>query len=125
MRRIARGGRLHVRGLHCHIGTFILDPTAYARSVEKMVKFGYEIQETFGHKMEYIDVGGGFPSRSKLKGMYLSPDVALPFDVDGLAEVGGGTDEVVVEHRGETLLETVFGRQDRHTGQKTSRVNNL
>lgn len=77
VRRLARGGRLSVRGLHCHIGTFILDATAYARAVEKMVKFGYEVQDTFGFPMEYIDMGGRFPSRSKLKGMYLSPDVAL------------------------------------------------
>jgi len=85
VRRLARGGRLSLRGLHCHIGTFILDATAYARAVEKMVKFGYEVQDTFGFPMEYIDVGGGFPSRSKLKGMYLSPDVALP-SLDEYAE---------------------------------------
>jgi diaminopimelate decarboxylase len=77
VRRMARGGRLTLRGLHCHIGTFILDAPAYARAVEKMVKFGYEVRDTFGFEMDYIDVGGGFPSRSKLKGMYLSPDVAL------------------------------------------------
>jgi diaminopimelate decarboxylase len=85
VRRIARGGRLSVRGLHCHLGTFILDATAYARAVEKMAKFGYEIQDSFGFQMEYVDVGGGFPSRNRLKGMYLSPDVAIP-SLDEYAE---------------------------------------
>jgi diaminopimelate decarboxylase len=78
VKRMARGGRLSVNGLHCHIGTFILDATAYARAVEKLVKFGNDLQEQFGSPIEYIDIGGGFPSRSRLKGMYLSPDVAVP-----------------------------------------------
>ena len=33
--KMAQGGRLRLAGLHCHIGTYILDPTAYARQVEK------------------------------------------------------------------------------------------
>ena len=35
--------------------------------------------------MEYLDLGGGFPSRSKLKGTYLAPDVSIP-SVDDYAE---------------------------------------
>jgi diaminopimelate decarboxylase len=85
VKRIVRGGKLRVTGLHCHLGTYILDETAYARQVEKMVRFGYELQDLFGFEMEYIDVGGGFPSRSKLKGTYLSPDVSVP-SLDDYAE---------------------------------------
>ena len=77
-KRIARVGKLRIVGLHSHLGTYILDETAYARQVEKMVHFGYELQGLFGVEMQYLDVGGGFPSRSKLKGTYLSPDVAVP-----------------------------------------------
>jgi len=84
-RRIARGGKLTINGLHCHIGTFILDETAYARQVEKLVKFGYELRDAHGFEMDYLDIGGGFPSRSKLKGTYLSPDVAVP-SLDDYAE---------------------------------------
>lgn len=84
-KRIARGGKLRITGLHSHIGTYILDETAYARQVEKMVRFGYELQDLFGFEMESIDVGGGFPSRSKLKGTYLSPDVSVP-SLDDYAE---------------------------------------
>jgi diaminopimelate decarboxylase len=78
-------GRLRVHGLHCHIGTFICDPTAYARQIAKMVAFGYEIQERFAAEIDYIDIGGGFPSRSRLKGSYLSPDVGL-LSLDEYAE---------------------------------------
>lgn len=76
--RIARGGKLRVNGLHCHIGTYILEPNAYACQVEKMVEFGYEIEVKQGWRMDYIDIGGGFPSRSRLKGAYHAADVLLP-----------------------------------------------
>lgn len=78
IRRIASGGKLRVNGLHSHIGTFILEPAAYSRQVEKMVKFGYEIEAELGWRMEYLDIGGGFPSRSRLKGMYHAAEVMLP-----------------------------------------------
>ena len=64
VKRIAAGGRLTLVGLHCHLGTFILDPAAYARQVEKMVRFAYEMEEQFGFAIEYLDIGGGFPRRT-------------------------------------------------------------
>ncbi|MEE3715188.1 alanine racemase [Tumidithrix elongata RA019] len=76
--RIARGGKLKINGLHSHIGTYIMEPSAYSRQVEKMVKFGYNIEALYGWQMEYIDIGGGFPSRSRLKGTYHAADVLLP-----------------------------------------------
>ncbi len=76
--RIANGGKLRINGLHSHIGTFILDPEAYARQVEKMVKFGYEVEAAHNWRMEYIDIGGGFPSRSRLKGSYHAAEVINP-----------------------------------------------
>lgn len=85
VKRLAAKGRLRLTGLHCHIGTYILDPAAYARQIEKMVGFGYEVDEAFGFEMQYIDIGGGLPSQSKLKGTYLPPDVAVPA-VDEYAE---------------------------------------
>ena len=78
VKRLVSGGNLVLNGLHCHIGTFILEPDAYANEVTKMVQFGYEVEDNFGFKMEYIDIGGGLPSRSKLKGTYLPPDVGVP-----------------------------------------------
>ena len=77
-KRIASGGLLEINGIHCHQGTFILDPTSYAREVEKMVNFAKTLEKSFGWSIEYLGIGGGFPSRSKLKGMYLSADVSVP-----------------------------------------------
>ena len=85
VKRIANSGKLILNGLHAHIGTFILEPMAYAKEVEKMVKFGYEVEDKFGFKIEYIDIGGGLPSKIKLKGTYLPPDIAIP-PIDEYAE---------------------------------------
>jgi diaminopimelate decarboxylase len=85
VKRIHARGHLALKGLHAHIGTFILDPEAYGRETAKMVQFANEVRDRFGFEMEYIDVGGGFPSKSKLKGTYLPPEVAVP-SIDVFAE---------------------------------------
>ena len=77
-RRIAAGGLLEVVGLHCHQGTFILEPGAYGRAAEKLLKLAGELERRFGWQIEYLDLGGGFPSRNRLKGLYLPPEVAVP-----------------------------------------------
>jgi diaminopimelate decarboxylase len=85
VKRIHARGHLVLRGLHAHIGTFILDPEAYGRETAKMARFAAEVSERFGFDIEYLDVGGGFPSKSRLKGTYLPPDVAVP-PIDAFAE---------------------------------------
>lgn len=84
-KRIFNGKKLILTGLHCHIGTFILEPEVYAKQVAKMVAFGYELKSKFNFSMEHINIGGGFPSRSRLKGTYLPVDVAVP-PVDSFAK---------------------------------------
>jgi diaminopimelate decarboxylase len=76
--RIMRSEHLRLNGIHSHIGTFILDPNAYKTEVEKMVLFMQEIEKEFNIAIEYIDIGGGFPSKSRLKGIYLPPEVTVP-----------------------------------------------
>ncbi len=84
-KRIKQGGRLILNGLHCHIGTYIMDASAYARQITKMVEFSYELEKELKFSIEYLDIGGGFPSRSRLKGVYLPPDISLP-SIDDFAE---------------------------------------
>lgn len=76
--RLKSGGRLAVAGLHTHIGTYIMDPQAYGRAAEKMALFAQRLRHELGFVMEYLDLGGGFPSASQLRGAYLPPDVSLP-----------------------------------------------
>jgi len=60
VKRISAGRKLILSGLHCHIGTFIIEPEAYAREVEKMVQFKYQIEEQFGYSIEFLDIGGSY-----------------------------------------------------------------
>lgn len=76
--RIKAGGKLKLTGLHCHIGTFILDASAYSRAVGKLAAFAKKVKESTGFKMEYLDLGGGFASKSHLKGIYQPPEIAVP-----------------------------------------------
>jgi diaminopimelate decarboxylase len=85
VKRIQHGGRLRINGLHCHLGTFLLETAAYAQQVEKMAAFAARIEETFGLSIEYLDLGGGFPSRSRLRSAYLPPELTLP-SIDEYAE---------------------------------------
>jgi diaminopimelate decarboxylase len=88
VKRMARGGRLELQGIHCHIGTYITDPAAYAKQIAKMIAFGYECEDQFGFSMTYLDIGGGFPSRSQLRGSYLPAEIAVP-SIDEYAEAIG------------------------------------
>ncbi|MHB1191826.1 MAG: alanine racemase [Longimicrobiales bacterium] len=85
VKRIHARGHLVLNGLHAHIGTFILDPEAYGRLATRMAQFANEVTERFGFEIEYLDMGGGFPSKSRLKGTYLSPDVSVA-PIDAYAE---------------------------------------
>ncbi len=85
VKRILSSGKLELIGLHCHIGTFILEPRAYEIAIRKLVKFMYRIESETPFKIDYIDIGGGFPSRNRLKGVYLPPEVAVP-SIDEYAE---------------------------------------
>jgi len=69
-RRIRAGGRLVIDGLHCHIGTFILEPNAYGQAAGKLLALARQIRDELGHKISYLDFGGGFASRSTLHEQY-------------------------------------------------------
>jgi diaminopimelate decarboxylase len=77
-KRVVRSEHLSLRGLHTHIGTFMLDPRAYAVATKKIVDFMRLCEKELSCLIEYIDLGGGFPSRNRLKGTYLPPEVSIP-----------------------------------------------
>jgi len=86
VKRAVSGGKIRLTGLHAHIGTFILDPELYRKETRSMIEFCKLIREEFGIVMKYIDIGGGFASRNKLKGAYLPTDETAP-SFDRYAEV--------------------------------------
>ena len=72
---------INLVGLHTHIGTFMLSPNAYRVAATKLSELAVRIQQKFGKRVHYIDLGGGFPSPNNLKGAYLpGTDLVPPLD---------------------------------------------
>jgi diaminopimelate decarboxylase len=78
VKRINKEGKLNIVGLHTHIGTFMLDASAYHTATTKIMKLKALVEEDFSCQIDYIDMGGGFASKSHLKGVYQSPEVVVP-----------------------------------------------
>jgi len=76
--RIKASAHLNLNGLHCHIGTFILEPRAYSAQITTMCEFMNNIEKETGCTIEVLDIGGGFPSRNALHGTYLPPEQVVP-----------------------------------------------
>jgi diaminopimelate decarboxylase len=85
IKRALRSGKLELAGLHTHIGTFVLEPRFYGEAARKMIELARLLRKDLGVHLKYIDMGGGFASRSRLKGSYVPTDQVVP-DVEGYAE---------------------------------------
>lgn len=80
-RRIASGGHLRLDGLHCHIGTYITDPSAYGRMATKLSQLALDVRQETGMVVKSLDVGGGFASRATLHAQYApGTDSTPPMD---------------------------------------------
>lgn len=100
VKRLVAGDRLRLVGLHCHVGTYVLDPAAYREAASKIAAFANRIRRELGLRLEYLDLGGGFASTSQLRGQYLPADQVTPsFDqyaealTDGLSALDGPEEE--------------------------------
>jgi len=69
---------LNLAGLHSHLGTFVLDPRAYAAQIHIMCGFMNDVEAQTGCHIESIDIGGGFASMNSLQGSYLPPEQVVP-----------------------------------------------
>lgn len=132
--RILTGKRLDLVGLHCHLGTFILEPAAYREQAAKLSGLANELHRAHGAIMSFIDIGGGFASHSKLKAQYLPGDQATPsFDryaaacAEGMAALDypAGQEPTIVLESGRaliddagTLISTVIANKRMPDGQR-------
>ncbi|GJQ63188.1 MAG: diaminopimelate decarboxylase [Melioribacteraceae bacterium] len=78
LRRIVMQPTLKLIGLHTHIGTYMMSAEAYRIAARKMVVLANELFTKYETKLDYIDMGGGFPSNNTLKGQYLQAEQVLP-----------------------------------------------
>ena len=85
LNKIMRSDMMEIVGLHTHIGTFMLSPNAYAVAAGKLADLAIGIKDKYGHEIQYIDMGGGFASKNKLKGTYL-PGTDINPSIDDFAE---------------------------------------
>lgn len=76
--RILNSPNLDLVGLHCHIGTFMLSPNAYATAARNLCELAWSVKERYGKVLQYLDLGGGFPSTNTLKGAYLPGTDTVP-----------------------------------------------
>ena len=83
--KIVAGGKLTLVGLHCHIGTFMLATSAYAIAAKNLCNLAYECKRQLDVTIQYLDLGGGFPSTNTLKGAYLQGSDTVP-TIDDFAE---------------------------------------
>lgn len=51
---------LNLRGLHCHIGSQILETEPFCAAAEVMIGFIAKIKNEFGHEIDDLNLGGGF-----------------------------------------------------------------
>jgi diaminopimelate decarboxylase len=76
--RLVAGGQLRLVGLHCHIGTFVLDPEAYRKAAARLAGLANELRREHDVRLSFIDLGGGFASHNTLKEQYLPGEQATP-----------------------------------------------
>jgi diaminopimelate decarboxylase len=60
VKRVLTAESLKFKGLHCHIGSQILESTPYKIAVKIMLQLLKEIKDTLGKEVEELDLGGGF-----------------------------------------------------------------
>lgn len=105
--RMVASERLRLRGLHCHIATFVLDASRYANQVGQMLRFAYEVEDRFGWRIDDIDVGGGFASRCRLRHSKPGKERPIPTADDyATAIVGALRQHLRPGHEPELIIES-------------------
>jgi len=81
---------VNLKGLHCHIGSQIMEVTPFVHTAEIMMDFIALIKKETGAEMQVLNLGGGFGIR------YVDEDDPVPY-VEYLKEVSGTLKEKAKE----------------------------
>lgn len=60
---LAAPDRLHLVGLHSHIGSQIMDMGGFEVAIQRLVAFAAEVRDAHDHQVAHLDLGGGFGVR--------------------------------------------------------------
>ena len=91
-RRIARRGRLELRTLHAHVGTFVQEPEAYRLAAKALATLSQSLRED-GVQIDTLDLGGGFASKNTLHAQYLPGEQASPSFTKYVERIAAGLEE--------------------------------
>ncbi|MFA6448941.1 MAG: diaminopimelate decarboxylase [bacterium] len=72
--RIIKKKNIEFMGIHCHIGSQILDADPYRLAIQRMVSFIAELRDEYGVLIIDLDIGGGFPVRYDSKQALPTPE---------------------------------------------------
>jgi len=67
--RVIANPHLNLHTLHSHIGTYVLEPKAYAVAAERLVTLREAVFRKTGHLVPCVNLGGGFPSNGLMHEM--------------------------------------------------------
>ncbi|HLJ50871.1 MAG TPA: alanine racemase [Bryobacteraceae bacterium] len=132
--RITACRGLRLTGLHCHLGTFITMPQAYAESARKLCTFARSLESMLDRPIAFLNLGGGFPSGNSLMAQdgsfqeqepdfatfaeAISSEVKNAFrDRNPLPEIVMESGRALVDDSG-SLVATVVGTRRLSTGER-------
>jgi diaminopimelate decarboxylase len=78
VKRIQQSKYLNLVGLHCHSGTFLLDPAIYNRVAKRLIELADKARKECGSAVRYLNLGGGFPSQNRLHTQILPAETTVP-----------------------------------------------
>ncbi|MDX8046076.1 diaminopimelate decarboxylase [Gracilibacillus sp. S3-1-1] len=74
LQKLLQIDEIHVKGLHCHIGSQIFETDGFTMAIEKLFSALKSLKERHGFESEVLNVGGGFGIK------YIEEDKPLPLE---------------------------------------------
>jgi len=108
LNKIMTSENMELTGLHTHIGTYIMTPSAYGVAASKLAELAVRVEKKYNKYISYIDLGGGFASKNTLKGAYLpGADTCPTFDEYAEAITNAlNNSDIAYDHMPTLFLET-------------------
>jgi diaminopimelate decarboxylase len=98
--------KLKLKSLHAHIGTYVLEPVAYRNAARSLLSLRESLHDEYGVLVDCINLGGGFPSYSKLHGMAGNAEDIIPPIEAYASAIAGVFNDLPPEKRPRLMLES-------------------
>ncbi len=97
---------LNLVGVHCHVGSQLIDPTAQRQGGEAIAEFAARLKTDLGFEISYINVGGGLGVKYVDADDPMTIEEYCPLVLDAVARIleGSGLDPIVAQEPGRALV---------------------